>query len=266
MEIIYVDDDLIVINKPPGISVHPALVREAGTCGGAARENTVVDFLLERFPEIAGVGDGTRGQDATGASIVLSTAGNVASGTARPGIVHRLDRDTSGVMVVARNQKSFAALKEIFQKRRAEKIYHAIVCGRPRESEGVIDAGIGRLASNPTMRGAANGRAAPRCVRDALTRYRVLKAGESYSLVELRPKTGRMHQLRVHMKVIGHPIACDSKYGGKKVCCPVAPQLAARQLLHARSLSFSFPEGRRLSFEAEPPEDFSHCLKILKLS
>jgi len=197
---------------------------------------------------------------------VLSTAGNVASGTARPGIVHRLDRDTSGVMVVARNQKSFAALKEIFQKRRAEKIYHAIVCGRPRESEGVIDAGIGRLASNPTMRGAANGRAAPRCVRDALTRYRVLKAGESYSLVELRPKTGRMHQLRVHMKVIGHPIACDSKYGGKKVCCPVAPQLAARQLLHARSLSFSFPEGRRLSFEAEPPEDFSHCLKILKLS
>lgn len=242
MEIIYADDDIIVINKPSGISVHGSDARtlelKVPVSGGSVAGATVVDFLLEKFPEIAGVGDDP----------------------VRPGIVHRLDRDTSGVMVIARNQKSFHALKEIFQKRRAEKIYYAIVCGVPAKREGVIDFSIGRLASNPTMRGAAVGRAVMRGSRDALTHYRVLKAGDTYSLVELRPKTGRMHQLRVHMKAIGNPIACDTKYGGKKVRCPVG---AGRQLLHARSLSFSFPEGRRLSFEAEPPDDFSRALKAL---
>jgi len=235
MDIIYSDGDLIVMNKPPGVSVHPALVRKGAVGGGSVAGATVVDFLLERFPDISGVGEDR----------------------ARPGIVHRLDRDTSGVMVVARNQKSFHALKEIFQKRRAEKIYFAIVCGRPAKREGAIDFPIGRLASNPTMRGVATGRTVLRGTRDALTHYRVLKAGDAYSLVELRPKTGRMHQLRVHMKAIGHPIACDIKYGGKKVCCPIVPPQSGRQLLHARSLSFSFPEGRRLFFEADTPADFT---------
>ena len=225
MEVIYADDDIVVINKPPGISVHP---------GSAVSGTTVVDLLREKFPEIVGVGEDP----------------------VRPGIVHRLDRDTSGVMVVARNQKSFSALKEIFQKRRAEKIYLAIVCGVPAHREGAIEYGIGRLASNPTMRGAAVGRAVLRGERDALTYYRVLKRGDAYSLVELRPRTGRMHQLRVHMKAIGHPIACDTKYGGKKICCPFTMG-CARHLLHAHSLAFSFPEGRRLSFEAEPPEDMA---------
>lgn len=233
MEIIYSDGDLIVVNKPPGISVHPALADKGGTSkNGAVSGATVVDFLLKEFPEIALVGEDP----------------------ARPGIVHRLDRDTSGVMVAARNQKSFHALKDIFQKRRAEKIYLAIVCGLPAKREGAIDFGIGRLASNPTLRGAAVGRTILRGTRDALTYYRVLKSADTYSLVELRPRTGRMHQLRVHMKAIGHPIACDTKYGGKKICCPAG---CSRQLLHARSLAFSFPEGRRLSFEAEPPADFT---------
>lgn len=232
IEIIYSDEDIIAVNKPPGISVHG---------GGSVAGPTMVDFLMERFPEVAGVGE-----DA-----------------ARPGIVHRLDRDTSGVMVVARNQRSFHALKEIFQQRRAEKVYWAIVCGRPRERRGVIDFPIGRVVKNPTLRGVATTKSAIRGVRDAVTEYRVLKAGDTYSLVELRPKTGRMHQLRVHLKAIGHSVACDTKYGGKKVCCPEA---IGGQLLHAHSLSFSFPEGRRLSFEAEPPDDFSHCLKIFELS
>ena len=227
MEIIYADDDIIVINKPPGISVHG---------GGAVAGPTIADSLRKEFPEIAGVGEDP----------------------ARPGIVHRLDRDTSGVMAVARNQKSFSALKEIFQKRRAEKIYYAIVCGVPREREGAIDFGIGRLVSNPTMRGAAVGRAVLRGARDALTHYRVLKASDAYGLVELCPKTGRMHQLRVHMKAIGHPIACDTKYGGRQVCCPAG---AGRQLLHARSLAFSFPEGRRLSFEADLPADMALAIE-----
>lgn len=226
MEVIYSDEDIIVINKPPGISVHG---------GDSVTGPTLADDLVTQFPEIVGVGDPPDG------------------GTMRPGLVHRLDRDTSGVMVIARNQKSFLALKEIFQKRLATKTYHAIVCGRVRAARGTIDFPIGRMASNPTKRGAVQGRNKIRGARDAATDYEVLKAGDQYSLVELRPKTGRMHQLRVHMYAIGHPIACDAKYGGKKVCCPAG---CTRQLLHARSLSFSYPEGRKLYFEADPPSDF----------
>ena len=111
----------------------------------------------------------------------------------------------------------------------------------------------GRVAKNPTKRGVAQGRSRIRGAREAITEYRVLRGREEYSLVELKPKTGRMHQLRVHMKAIGHPIACDKLYGGKNVCCPKG---AGRQLLHAKSISFSFPAGRTLHFETDPPKDF----------
>lgn len=250
MDIIYVDQNIIVVNKPPGLTIHS---------GGSVFGRTLTDELLERFPEIAGVGE-----DAT-----------------RPGIVHRLDRDTSGVMVVARRQESFAALKDLFQKRLVEKIYRAIVCGVPVKKEGVINFSIGRLARDPTKRGVeyrdpipvSRDRIPVRGLRDAVTHYRVLKTGGGMALVELRPKTGRMHQLRVHLKAIGHPVACDTKYGGKNVCCPAAasavshappvPARAGRQLLHAQSLSFAYPEGRRLSFEAEAPPDFTLAVKIL---
>ena len=222
IEIIYADQDVIVINKPPGMPVHS---------GGSVSGRTVVDFLLQKFPELRGVGEDLL----------------------RPGIVHRLDKDTSGVMVVARNQKSFAALKVLFQKRLVEKTYLAIVCGKLRLKQGAINLPIGRMEKNPTKRGIAGGRGKIRGEREAMTEYRMLKRGNDYSLLELYPKTGRMHQLRVHLKAIGHPVACDTKYGGKNVCCPVG---ASRQLLHAKSLSFSFPEGRKLHFEADPPADF----------
>lgn len=254
MEILYVDKDIIAINKPPGLTIHS---------GGSVFGRTVADELLERFPEIAGVGE-----DA-----------------ARPGIVHRLDRDTSGVMVVARTQESFAALKDHFQKRLVEKTYIAIVCGIPAKREGMINFSIGRLVGDPTKRGVnyrdpipgithrIRDRIPVRGARDAVTHYRVLKIGGSASqpmaLMELRPKTGRMHQLRVHMKAIGHPVACDVKYGGKNVCCPLgigataAGAVPPRHLLHAQSLSFAYPEGRRLSFEADPPPDFALAVKAL---
>ncbi|OHA06773.1 MAG: hypothetical protein A3B34_03390 [Candidatus Sungbacteria bacterium RIFCSPLOWO2_01_FULL_54_21] len=256
MEILYSDQDIIVINKPPGLPVHS---------GGSVFGRTLVDELLERFPEIAGVGDeGTWGQGTTGESVLLSTSHNVGSRTARPGIVHRLDRETSGVMVVARRQESFAALKEIFQKRLAEKTYLAIVCGTPKEKEGTINLQIGRFSRDPTKRGVVAGRNIIRGARDATTGYRVVKTGAGMALVELKPKTGRMHQLRVHMKAIGHPVACDVKYGGKDVCCPIGADAASRRhLLHAQSLSFSYPEGRRNSFEADPPPDFALALKAL---
>ena len=230
MDILYSDHDIIVVNKPPGLPIHS---------GGSVFGRTLADELLERFPEIAGVGE-----DAT-----------------RPGIVHRLDRDTSGVMVVARNQKSFTVLKETFQKRLAEKTYLAIVCGVPKEKEGVINLPIGRMARDPTKRGVVAGRNVVRGVRDASTAYRVIKTGGGMALVELKPKTGRMHQLRVHMKAIGFPVACDVKYGGKNVCCHVGAAKPRRQMLHAQSLSFSHPAGHKLFFEADPPEDFALALK-----
>ncbi len=235
MEIIFQDEDIIVINKPPGVSAHG---------GETVSGPTVVDFLLPQFPEISTVGDDPIN---------------------RPGIVHRLDKDTSGIMVIARNQLTFEALKELFKTRSIEKTYWGVVCGTPREKEGTISDPIGRLVSQPMKRGVEQaahmgeprlgrrGRSRIRGARDAVTNYRVLKHNDTYALVELKPKTGRMHQLRVHMKSIGHPIACDQLYGGKNICCPEG---CHRQLLHARSLSFSFPEGRRLSFEADVPDDF----------
>lgn len=227
MEIIYEDNNLIVINKPPGVSAHG---------GKNVLGPTVVDFLLPKFPEIAEVGDDP---------------------IDRPGIVHRLDKDTSGVMVVARNQPTFEALKELFKTRKVEKIYWAIVCGALHQAQGIISAPIGRLIASPLKRGVEQGRSRIRGARDAVTEYRVVKKWDVYSLVELKPKTGRMHQLRVHLKSIGYPIACDAVYGGKNICCPEG---CHRQLLHARSLTFSFPEGRRLNFEADAPEDFAAAL------
>lgn len=214
---------MVVINKPPGISVHG---------GNTVQGRTVVDFLLERFPEIKAVGDEPQ---------------------IRPGIVHRLDKNTSGVMVIARSQESFEALKELFKQGRVEKTYLAIVCGKLKDQKGIIDMPIGRVAKNPLKRGVAVGRGRIRGGREAITEYKVLKEGQAYSLLELKPKTGRMHQLRVHLKAVGHPVACDEVYGGKKVCCPEGVK---RQLLHAQAITFSMHEKRRLRFEAEPPEDF----------
>ncbi len=233
-QILYEDTDILVINKPPGLAVHGGL---------QVRGATLVDFLLARFPEIKNVGDPSTG---SGHEIL------------RPGLVHRLDKDTSGVMVVARNQESFLRLKSIFQDRLAEKIYWAIVCGAPKERKGIVTLPIGRLVKNPLKRGAQTPKVKIRGAREAATEYRVLRTSERYALVELKPKTGRMHQLRVHMKALGHPVACDLLYGGKNVCCP---QGVSRQLLHARSLSFALTEGKRMQFEADPPEDFSVALK-----
>jgi 23S rRNA pseudouridine1911/1915/1917 synthase len=227
-EIIYHDSDMIVVNKPPGISVHG---------GPAVRGATLVDFLVEEFPEIKNVGDAPK---------------------TRPGIVHRLDKDTSGIMVVARNQKTFEALKRQFQDRLVEKTYRAIVCGALKEKSGTITFAIGRLVKNPAKRGIEIKQGMIKNSREAITGYTVLRGGTKYSLMKLKPKTGRTHQLRIHMKALGHPVACDTMYGGKNVCCPDG---ATRQLLHAQSLSFSPAHGKRFFFEADPPPDYTIALK-----
>lgn len=244
-EIIYQDENLIAINKPAGISVHG---------GETIRCDTLVDFLLKNFPEIKNVGD--LPYETASGSLKTDT-------TYRPGIVHRLDKDTSGVMVVARNQKSFEILKKIFKERKAEKKYLALLCGKLKKKSGIIEEPIGRLVKNPMKRGVDNmGRThVIRGAREAITEYKVKKEYKKYSLVEFTPKTGRMHQIRVHAKALGNPIACDKIYGGGRNCCPEGLN---RMFLHAKSLSFSFVEGRRLFFEADLPEDLENALKNLK--
>lgn len=229
-EIMYADQQMIVINKPPGIPVHG---------GVSVSSSTLVDALLERFPEIRTVGDDP---------------------DMRPGIVHRLDKDTSGVMVVGRTQESFEFLKNLFKNRLVEKTYRAIVCGSPKQRTGIITFPIGRLMKNPLKRGVETRPGTIRGAREAHTEYRVLKSGSTYSLIELKPKTGRMHQLRVHLKAIGIPIACDRVYGGKNVCCPIRN---GRQLLHAQSLTLTTPTTGRILFEADPPEDFALAQQLI---
>lgn len=242
IELIYQDRDLLVINKPARLVVHAPL-------GEKKDDFYLTNWLIKKFPEVVMVGD---------------------EPNLRPGLVHRLDKDTSGIIVVARNQKSFEALKNLFKNRLVEKTYWAIVCGSPKEKTGIISMPVGRLVKNPLKRGVALGQSRIRGEREAVTKYRVLKSGDKYSLLELKPETGRMHQLRVHLKAIGCPVACDKVYGGKNVCCPAGgadrlafgeARQAGRQLLHAKTLSFSFPAGRKLYFEADPPQDFEIAMR-----
>lgn len=224
-ELIYADDDIIVVNKPAGMPVHEAKHSD---------DRTLADWLLERFPEIKDVGDiPTRGE-----LVEPPVVSEVEP--YRPGIVHRLDKQTSGVMVVARNQKSFVRLKELFQLRAVEKIYLALVCGRVKEKRGIVKNVLGRLRSSPTKIGAESARGGIRMPKEAVTEYAVRERFDSATLLEVRPKTGRMHQIRVQMASLGHPVAGDTVYGGKKVCF----KELGRYFLHATTLSFALQIGR----------------------
>ncbi len=228
IRVIHEERDFLVLDKPAGIAVH----RGAGVTG-----LTIADWLSRRYPEVKTVGDDP---------------------DTRPGIVHRLDKDTSGVMVVARNQKTFEALKQLFQRRQVEKTYLALVAGTPKKRSGAIDTSIGRLARSPTKRG-VGGRAV-RGARPAATEYRRLERLGGWSLLEVRPKTGRMHQIRVHLKSIGHSVAGDQVYGGRRAKL----EGLDRQFLHAWRLEFSYPEGRRWQFEAALPKDLHNALGALR--
>jgi 23S rRNA pseudouridine1911/1915/1917 synthase len=229
-EIIYEDKNLLVVNKPAGLIVHTAKDSE---------EAALTTELLKKYPELAHVGD---------------------EPLLRPGIVHRLDKETSGVMLVARTQESFEYLKSLFQKHEVQKTYLAIVIGEPKKKEGIIDAPIG--IRNGTMKRSIR---SARMVKPAITEYKVLKIftredgrgkENKFSLVEVCPKTGRTHQIRVHLASIGHSIVGDRLYGPK-----VQPEWAVRTLLHALSIEFTGMDGKRMKFEAEPPEDFEKAAK-----
>ncbi|MFY9462520.1 MAG: RluA family pseudouridine synthase [Candidatus Sungiibacteriota bacterium] len=226
--VIYEDKNFIVVNKPAGLPVH---------AGGSVKSGTLVEWLIEKYPEIKKVGDDPK---------------------VRPGIVHRLDKETSGVMVVARTQESFETLKNLFKTRQVVKKYFALVKGRIAKKSGVIELPIGTLKTHGVKRTVLQKHA--KNIKAALTAFRVLERFADSTLVEVSPKTGRMHQIRVHFASIGHPVLGDRLYGGK------SSMMAGleRQFLHASSLSFSYPAGRRFTFEAAMPEDIKTFLGELR--
>lgn len=220
LDILFEDDDIIVLNKPAGLVVHPAL---------GHTQDTLVNALLHHVPNIA------------------------ALHPERPGIVHRLDRDTSGVMVVAKNEASLANLQAQFKARTVEKIYLTLVHGLPKSPKGIIDVPLGR---DPHHRQKFAARADGKPAR---THYAVIETFEGFSLLSVKLETGRTHQIRVHLAWLEHPVVGDTVYGYKK-----NRLRAKRQFLHASQLSFSHPRtGEKLAFKAPLHADLQEILDSL---
>lgn len=219
LDIVYEDDDVIVVNKPQGMVVHPAPGHD---------EHTLVNALLYHCP--------------------LSTI----NGTFRPGIVHRIDKDTSGLLMVAKNDKAHRSLAKQLKDKKNIREYVALVHGRISEDEGTINAPIGRSLKDRKKQ------AVIKDGRNAVTHFEVLKRYRDYTLVKCILETGRTHQIRVHMKYIGHPLVGDPLYGPKKTI------KGNGQFLHAGKLGFVHPTtGKLLVFEAPLPEIFQECLERL---
>ncbi len=224
LEVLFEDKDIIVINKPPGLVVHP---------GAGHRQHTLVNALLSHCPTLSGIG-----------------------GKERPGIVHRLDKETSGCLVVAKNDWAHRELSRQFAERSVEKIYLALVAGKLRKDAGVIEEKIGRHPVHRQRMSVASTRGRP-----AKTDYRVVCSGDQASLVECRLYSGRTHQIRVHLHHLGHPVLGDKVY---------AAHLAKnfpRHMLHAWKLGFRDPRsGDSKSFEAPLPDDFTTAMKMIRES
>jgi 23S rRNA pseudouridine1911/1915/1917 synthase len=232
LRVLHDDADIVVIDKAPGIVVHPAAGHAAGT---------LVNALLHHVRGLSGIG-----------------------GRERPGIVHRLDRGTSGVMVVAKHDRAHRALAQQFRERQVGKTYLALVWGTPRK-DATLDRPIGR---DPRHRQKMSTRA--RRARPALTRVIDVEALGGVSLVRVAISTGRTHQIRVHLSEAGHPVVGDEVYGGRRRKSPArfaALSALARPFLHASTLSFAHPaDGRPVTFEAPLPEDLVDLLAALRRS
>jgi 23S rRNA pseudouridine1911/1915/1917 synthase len=225
--VIYEEPDFLVINKPAGLIVHP--VNESDT-------ESVVSWLLKNYPEVATVGDDPE---------------------ERAGIVHRLDRDTSGVMIIPRTQEAFLFFKNLFQTKTVHKTYLALVYGAPKDMRGTIDKPIG--LNSGTVKRTVHVKNA-KMVKDAVTDYEVIKSfeidGTQVSLVRVSPRTGRTHQIRVHMASINCPIVGDMLYGPKKQVIKIS-----RQFLHADSIEFPTPRSNRLTISADMPEELAALIR-----
>jgi len=215
IKVLYKDPEFLVIDKPAGVLTHASKV--SGIKYQVLREKTVVDFLLKNYPEVKNVGDDPK---------------------IRPGIVHRLDKDVSGLMMVARTQRAFDYFKEQFQEQRVKKTYQAIVSGVPKERSGTIDKPIGLKPD--TIKRTVHIKGA-KMIKEAVTKYRVVEIMDDRALLEVQPLTGRTHQIRVHLASIGHPVVGDKMYGSKKQDDELA--------LRAVGLEFVDPNGKKLRIE-----------------
>lgn len=230
LSVVYEDEFLIAVDKAPGMVVHPSPGHPSGT---------LVNALLARYPDLADTGD-----------------------QARPGIVHRLDRDTSGLILVARQEKTRLALQRLFRERQVRKVYLALLDGHLQPAWGLIEAPLGRDPAHRQRMAVVRGG------RDATTEYFVREqfsyrtgaAAGSFCLVEAEPKTGRTHQIRVHFASIGHPVVGDRVYGHRTTRLPVA-----RQFLHAFRLAFRHPvSGGQMELEAPIPDDLAAVLDLVR--
>ena len=224
LNVVYEDDDIAVIDKPVGMTVHP---------GAGHIDDTVANAAVYRWPRIVDIGESDR-----------------------PGIVHRLDRDTSGLMVIALSKQAYKGLNELIRKREITRIYTALVCGVPKSREGVVDAPIGRDPHHRTRQ------AVDESGRPSRTHYRVDYEIGDFAYLEVRLETGRMHQIRVHLEAIGHAVVGDQTYG--KRASSLIKNLN-RQFLHASRLEFEHPvSGESLSISSDLPQDLQRALDSLK--
>jgi 23S rRNA pseudouridine1911/1915/1917 synthase len=228
LPIIYEDNHLFGVNKPAGLSVHKTHPEDPN--------ETLADILVQERPYLIGVGEDKL----------------------RPGVVHRLDKATSGIMIIAKNQEAFESLKRQFQERTVRKEYLALIHGRPKQSHGKIDMPLGKVGTRQTTQ--LHGRR-DLAVREALTEYEVARSFEDFTLLRVVPRTGRTHQIRVHLDAIGLPIAGDPDYGPKRVRLPEG---LGRMFLHAERLELASPDGTRLALEAELPSPLQKVLDSLQ--
>jgi len=225
MKIIYEDNNIIIINKPAGITVHPI---------NKLQKNTLVDEILTYCPSIKDVGDDSL----------------------RPGIVHRLDKDTSGLMIVAKNNNSFDHLKKQFQERKVIKKYLALVHGTVKDNKGTITKSISFSKKDHKKRSALLDDKS----KSAWTEYKVIKRFNNYTLLEVSLKTGRTHQIRIHLHSIGYPVVGDQQYKFKR---QVIPKNLSRQFLHAIYLKFKSVDDKMMELKSELPEELEKILMDL---
>ncbi|MEK7461634.1 MAG: RluA family pseudouridine synthase [Patescibacteria group bacterium] len=245
--ILYEDGDIVVLDKPAGLIVHP---------DGRTKEPSVSEWFVGKYPEAENVGE---------------DLGNIK----RPGIVHRIDRETSGVLLLAKTKIGHKVLKEQFQKREIQKIYHLFVYGNLKDDQGTINLPIGRSKGNyrkweakREARLASTSDRESRREREAITYFKVLKRSskKDVTFLEAKPKTGRTHQIRVHFKALHHPVVCDKLYGGRRGLDKDSGTLGFNRLaLHARAVTFKKVDGESITIEAPYPKDFQKVLKKLNL-
>lgn len=234
-KILFENNEVLVINKPAGLVVHS---------DGKTDESNLVDWLLSKYPEIKDVGE--PGRDSSGNEVL------------RSGIVHRLDRETSGVMLIAKTQESFHNLKNQFKNHEIKKVYEAFVWGEMKNDEGIIDRPISRSSKDFRMWTAQRGGRGEE--REAVTVYKLINRKEGFSYVEIRPKTGRTHQIRVHFKAINYPLVGDRLYG-KGVENPIGFN---RLALHSKQTTFKLLNSEEITISAPYPEDFSRAIDWLQ--